>query len=66
MSLNKCVGEEEGEVKLSAAEIKEYEAQFSQLIVQFSNFQLNECIGKGIFSHILLKYYCLSITNALT
>ena len=57
MSLHKCVGEKKGEVKLSAAEVKKYEAQFSQLVVQFSNLQLNECIGKGIPSHVLLKYY---------
>ena len=35
-------------VKLSAAEIKKYEAQFAQSVVRFSNIQLNECIGKGI------------------
>ena len=63
MSLNKCVGEKEGEVKLSAAEVRKYEAQFSQLVVKFSNLQLNECIGKGILSHnynaqiLLLRYY---------
>ena len=35
-------------VKLSAAEIKKYEAQFAQSVVRFSNIQLNVCIGKGI------------------
>ena len=41
-------GEEEEEiVKLSAAEVHKYEAEFSQLVVQFSNLQLKECIGKG-------------------
>ena len=40
--------EEEGEVvKLSAADIKKYEARFSQLVVQFSKLQINECVGKG-------------------
>ena len=39
--------EEEDIVKLSAAEVKKYEAQFSQSVVRFSNLQLNECIGKG-------------------
>ena len=36
------------EVKLTAAEVKKYEAQFSQLVVQFTSLQLNECIGKGM------------------
>ena len=39
--------EEEEVVKLSRAEVKKYKAQFSQLVVQFSNLQLKECIGKG-------------------
>ena len=42
-------GEEEEEVvKLSAAEVKKYEARFSQSVVRFSNLQIKECIGKGI------------------
>ena len=41
--------DEEGEdvVKLSAAEVKSYEARFSQSVVRFSNLQINECIGTG-------------------
>ena len=35
-------------VKLTAAEVKKYEAQFSQSVVRFSSLHLNECIGKGI------------------
>ena len=44
-------GEEEEEVvKLSAADIKKYEARFAQTVVKFSKLQLNECIGKGIIA----------------
>ena len=42
-----CHEEEEEVVKLSAADIKKYEARFSQLVVQFSKLQFNECVGKG-------------------
>ena len=38
---------EEDVVRLSAAEVKKYEARFSQLVVRFSNLQIKECIGKG-------------------
>ena len=48
MSLTRDLGEEdEKKVKLSATDVKKYEAQFSKLVVQFSNLQINECIGKG-------------------
>ena len=51
MSLSKDDGEEkEEEVKLTVAEVKKYEAQFSQLVVQFSSLQLKECIGKGVIT----------------
>ena len=40
-------GEEKEEVKLTAAEVKKYEARFTQLVVRFSDLQLKECIGKG-------------------
>ena len=55
MSLSKNDGEEEGEeVKLTAAEVKKYEAQFSQLVVQFSSLLLKECIGKGVYRYTIL------------
>ena len=53
MSLSKDDGEEEKEVKLTAAEVKKYETQFSHLVVQFSSLQLKECIGKGIITCVM-------------
>ena len=44
-------GEEEV-VKLSAAEVKKYEARFSQSVVRFSNLQFNESIGEGIYKYM--------------
>ena len=39
---------ETGEVvKLSVADIKRYEAQFSQSVVHYTHLQTNECIGEG-------------------
>ena len=44
-------GEEiEEAVKLSAAEVKKYEARFSESVVRFSNLQIKECIGEGIIA----------------
>ena len=49
MSFTGDPGEEEEEVvKLSAAEVRKYEARFSQSVVRFSNLQIKECIGEGI------------------
>ena len=45
--------EKDKEVKLTAAEVKKYEARFTQLVVRFSNLQLKECIGKG---EVVYKY----------
>ena len=53
MSLFIDSSEEREEVKLTAADIKMYEARFSQLVVQFSKLQFNECIGKGIYLQFL-------------
>ena len=66
--------EEEEVVRLSAAEVKKYEARFSQSVVRFSNLQINECIGKGTTAYIciiLLKYAILhqchvNFTNEVT
>ena len=53
MSFTADPGEEEEKiVKLSAAEVHKYEAEFSQLVVQFSNLQLKECIGKGALEKV--------------
>ena len=46
--------EDEETVKLSAADVKKYEAKFSQSVVRFSNLHFNECIGKGIIIYTLL------------
>ena len=55
MSLSKDDSEKvEEEVRLTAAEVKKYKAQFSQLVVQFPSLQLNECIGKGIITCVCL------------
>ena len=52
MSLTTYPGEEEEEViRLSAAEVKKYEARFSQSVVRFSSLQLKECIGKGLIAY---------------
>ena len=63
-------------VKLSTAEVKKYEAQFSQSVVRFSNLQLKECIGEGIIITLynnVLKLGCCNdslhsnnITEAVT
>ena len=77
MSLTVDPSEEEEEVvRLSAAEVKKYEARFSQSVVRFSNLQINECIGKGTTTYIilctmLLKYAILhqchvNFTNEVT
>ena len=66
--------EEEEVVRLSAAEVKKYEARFSQSVVRFSKLQINECIGKGTTTYIctmLLKYAILhqchvNFTNEVT
>ena len=42
-----CHEKMEEVVKLSAVDIKKYEARFSQLVVQFSKLHFNECVGKG-------------------
>ena len=56
MSFTADSGEEEEEiVKLSAAEVHKYEAEFSQLVVQFFNLQLKECIGKGTYISTVLQ-----------
>jgi hypothetical protein len=53
MSITINRGDEEEEVvKLSAADIKKYEARFAQTVVKFSKLQLNECIGKGAFGKV--------------
>ena len=53
MTLTADPGEEEEEVvRLSAAEVKKYEAQFSQSVVRFPSLQINECIGKGTITAI--------------
>ena len=61
-------GEEEEEVvKLSAADIKKYEARFSQLVVQFSKLQFNECIGKGkLHNYYGLYQHCISVMYLYT
>ena len=52
MSVTGDHGDEEEEVvKLSAADIKKYEAKFSQTVVKFSNLQINETVGEGMFSY---------------
>ena len=43
-------------VKLSAAEVKSYETRFSQSVVKISNLQLNECIGKGTTTWVIIVY----------
>ena len=63
--------DEEEVVRLSAAEVKKYEARFSQSVVRFSNLQINECIGKGICTlHILLYsgygWYCSNLCNSIS
>ena len=63
MSLSKDDDEEvKEEVRLTAAEVKKYKAQFSQLEVQFSSLQLNECIGKGIIACVCIHYYIVYMT----
>ena len=47
----------EEEVKLTAAEVKKYEAQFTQLVVRFSDLQLKECIGKGKLLHMCINLF---------
>ena len=58
------------EVKLTAAEVKKYEARFTQLVVRFSDLQLKECIGKGelinvekiVYMHtVKTRYVCLQV-----
>ena len=51
MSLSKDPGEEEEEiVRLSAAEVKKYEARFTPSVVRFSSLKMNECVGKGMIT----------------
>ena len=51
MSLSRDLGEEEEEVvRLSAAEVKKYEARFTQSVVRFSSLLINECVGKGMIT----------------
>ena len=51
VSLSRDLGEEEEEVvRLSAAEVKKYEARFTQSVVRFSSLLINECVGKGMIT----------------
>ena len=47
MSLITNFSEEREEVKLTEADIKKYATRFSQLVVQFSKLQFDDCVGKG-------------------
>ena len=59
--------EEEEAVKLSAADVKKYEAKFSQLVVQFSNLNFIESVGEGniMFKNIQPNYIkcCSNLTS---
>ena len=60
MSFSRDPGEEEGEVViLSAAEVKKYEARFSQSVVRFSSLQMNECVGKGMNTYNYAPVYSM-------
>ena len=61
-----CHEEKEEVVKLSAVDIKKYEARFSQLVVQFSKLHFSECVGKGKLRSIQRLYFSDLLTYLLS
>ena len=58
MSLTRYPCDEEEVVRLTAAEVKKYESQFSQAVVRFSNLQFNESVGEGINTYGMIHNWC--------